>query len=264
MSISVTTIASDQYAFAETQTYVISSGSMSPALELNDVVVVDTDYPFQSLQVGDIIVFNRPDGGDRVIIHRIIDIDEDADGDITIRTKGDANPSPIPGTDYPITRELYIGKVVNVIPGIGVITKVISPPVNYIIIAIVYGIIIYRLYNRWKNQKMVSLSRDTVLQPTEVYNQAYKIIGSSKLRIKNTVLNQIITAEAGRDFKWSWMIVSILFAWPAAIAYYLSSKKNSMNLSIVPKGDGSGSTIIVQATGRAAEPVYHQLSAEIR
>ena len=88
-------------------------------------------------------VFNRPDGEDRVIVHRIIDIDEDADGDRTIRTKGDANPSPIPGTDFPIRQDDYIGKVVYVVPGIGVITKIISPPVNYIIIAIILAILFF-------------------------------------------------------------------------------------------------------------------------
>ena len=57
-----------------------------------------------------------------------------------VRTQGDANPSFIRGTDYPITEEEYIGKVAYIIPLIGYITQILKPPINYIIIAIVVGI----------------------------------------------------------------------------------------------------------------------------
>ncbi len=123
--------------------FVVSSGSMEPVLKVNDVLIVRDGGSFNDLRVGDIIVFNRPDGGDRVIVHRIIEILEGRDGDRIIRTKGDANPSPIPGTDFPITTDDYIGRVVYVIPGIGVVTKIISPPVNYIIIAIILAILFF-------------------------------------------------------------------------------------------------------------------------
>ncbi|HEX2014077.1 MAG TPA: signal peptidase I [Nitrososphaera sp.] len=123
--------------------YVVSSGSMEPVLKVNDVLIVRDGGSFGELRVGDIIVFDRPEGGDRVIVHRIVEINEGRDGDRIIRTKGDANPSSIPGTDYPITTDDYIGKVVYVIPGVGLITKVISPPVNYIIIAIILAILFF-------------------------------------------------------------------------------------------------------------------------
>ena len=65
-----------------------------------------------------------------------------------IRTKGDANPSSIPGIDYPIREQDYIGKVVYVIPSVGLITKVFRPPVNYIIIISVTLTILLFLYIR--------------------------------------------------------------------------------------------------------------------
>jgi signal peptidase len=112
-------------------------------LKVNDVLIVRDGGSWQDLTIGDVIVFNRPEGGDRVIVHRIVDIDMDADGERIVRTRGDANPASIPGTDYPIRQDDYIGKVIYVIPGIGVITKVISPPVNYIIIAIILAILFF-------------------------------------------------------------------------------------------------------------------------
>ena len=131
------------FVFGANPFYVVSSGSMEPVLKVNDVLIVRDGGSWQDLTIGDIIVFNRPEGGDRVIVHRIVDIDMDADGERIVRTLGDANPSSIPGTDYPIRQDDYIGKVIYVIPGIGVITKVISPPVNYIIIAIILAILFF-------------------------------------------------------------------------------------------------------------------------
>ena len=49
----------------------------------------------------------------------------------TIRTKGDANPASIPGTDFPITEEEYIGKVAYTLPQVGYVTQLLKPPINY-------------------------------------------------------------------------------------------------------------------------------------
>lgn len=152
-------------SFGSNPFYVVSSGSMVPVLRINDVLIVRDGGSWGELNVGDIIVFNRPDGGDRVIVHRIVDIDEDGDGDITIRTKGDANPSSIPGTDYPIREDDYIGKVIYVVPGIGVITKVISPPVNYIIIAIILAILFFNRLGRKDNKGAAPAGTDSANQP---------------------------------------------------------------------------------------------------
>jgi signal peptidase len=141
------------FAFGANPFYVVSSGSMEPVLKVNDVLIVRDGGSWEGLNVGNIIVFNRPEGGDRVIVHRIVDIDVDGGGEMMVRTKGDANPASIPGTDYPIRQDDYIGKVIYVLPGIGVITKVISPPVNYIIIAIILAILFFNRLGRKKNDK---------------------------------------------------------------------------------------------------------------
>jgi signal peptidase len=131
--------------------YVVSSGSMIPILEVYDVLVVDGKVPLDDIQIGDIIVFNRPSGPDRVIVHRVVAIlDEDPK---VVRTKGDANPVSIPGTDYPITDEEYIGKVAYVIPQIGYVTRILTPPINYIIIAVIIGIMIVKQYSKGKKSQ---------------------------------------------------------------------------------------------------------------
>lgn len=89
----------------------VLSSSMEPSLHLNEVVAIDTKIPFETLRTGDIIAFNRPTGANNVIIHRVVEIQSDSSGQRIITTKGDANPSPIQGTDFPIRKSDYIGKI---------------------------------------------------------------------------------------------------------------------------------------------------------
>jgi hypothetical protein len=100
------------------------------------------------------------------------------------------------------------------------------------------------------------------MNSNEVYNIAHRIIGTSELAIKNTAVNQTIIAEGGRDFSWVWMIVFIIFVWPAAIIYYFVAKKNTISVTIASKETG-GSTINVQSIGKKAEPVFQALSSSI-
>lgn len=136
--------------------YVVSSGSMVPELLVFDVLVVQGNDPFDSVKVGDVIVFDRPVDHDRVIVHRVAAIiNEDP---FTIRTKGDANPASIPGTDFPITEEEFIGKVAYVIPQVGYVTRILTPPINYIIIAIIISVMIVKQIRKTKKEHGLSES----------------------------------------------------------------------------------------------------------
>ena len=146
--------------------YVVASGSMIPALEVYDIIVIQDNQPFEEVQVGDIIVFDRPSDHNRVIVHRVESIlSEDP---LTVRTQGDANPSFIRGTDYPITEEEYIGKVAYVIPQVGYITQILKPPMNYIIIAIVIGIMIIKQFTGKKKEVEDIVSKETLEELSDI------------------------------------------------------------------------------------------------
>lgn len=147
--------------------YVVSSGSMIPVLQVYDVLVVNGNVPFEEIQIGDIIVFNRPNGHDRVIVHRVAAILDDRPESKTIRTKGDANPISIPGTDYPITKEEYIGKVFQVVPQVGYVTRILAPPINYIIIAVIIGIMIVKQYTKSKKDPKIEPPKDLEITKEE-------------------------------------------------------------------------------------------------
>jgi signal peptidase len=135
--------------------YVVVSGSMVPKINIGDIVIIKNnsfETSFNNLKVGDIIVFRAPeatteDGKPKVIVHRISEIGTD-DGKEVVMTRGDANPYSIPGIDFPLYMENYVGKVVYVIPKIGTISMILTPPINYIIMAIIIGLLIYSIRPR--------------------------------------------------------------------------------------------------------------------
>ena len=136
--------------------YVVASGSMIPVLQVYDVLIVQGHEPFEDIEVGDIIVFNRPSDHNRVIVHRVASIIQEDPK--TIRTQGDANPGSIPGTDFPITEKEYIGKVAYTLPQVGYVTQLLKPPINYVIIAIVVGIMVVKQFVKKKNEKELSFT----------------------------------------------------------------------------------------------------------
>ena len=155
------------YFGAQNPFYVVSSGSMYPELAMYDIIVISGHTPFDDVKIGDIIVFDRPKDHSKVIVHRVVA--EVGDDPKTLRTKGDNNQNSIVGTDYPITDKEYHGKVVYVIPQVGFITKILQPPINYIIIAVIIGIMIVRQIS--KNKKALSKSMKT--EPVfEDYNES--------------------------------------------------------------------------------------------
>ena len=100
----------------------VATGSMSPTMEEKDIIIMNilNDEEKEELQIDDIVVFMQ---GRSFITHRITEISENK-----ITTKGDANNAK----DKPVQRKDIIGKVVTIIPKIGVWEKVLTSPEVYI------------------------------------------------------------------------------------------------------------------------------------
>lgn len=95
---------------------VVLTGSMSPALEPNDIIVSRKQ---SSYAVGDIITF---DAGGSSVTHRIVSVGEDG-----MRTKGDANNTE---DAQPIKQSRVIGKVILVIPRLGAAVGFLKTPLG--------------------------------------------------------------------------------------------------------------------------------------
>jgi signal peptidase I len=173
--VSLRAILSDSNPF-----YVVASGSMVPVLNINDLIIVwgkDNNTSFNNAKVNDIIVFKATDPTEenKTIVHRVVKIFQPGDilaGDKVfnglcdpiplptfkikskiIMTKGDANDCSIPGVDFPITQKNYIGKVIYTLPQIGIIPQILKPPVNYILMALIAGLLIASFVKSNKKQE---------------------------------------------------------------------------------------------------------------
>lgn len=101
---------------------VVISGSMSGAIEVNDMVITqarDSYFP------GDIISF---DTGSSIVTHRILEVTEEG-----FVTKGDANNT---ADIHPVTPDQVVGKVVLVIPGAGSLIEGLRTPLGMMCITL--------------------------------------------------------------------------------------------------------------------------------
>lgn len=101
---------------------VVITGSMSGSIEVNDLVITHKEDNYLP---GDIIMFHS---GTHVVTHRIVECVTEG-----FLTKGDANNA----TDQDIVvGEQIIGKVILVIPRLGVVQQFTSTPLGMLCIAL--------------------------------------------------------------------------------------------------------------------------------
>ncbi len=100
------------------ETYTVRGGSMSPAISLGSLVVVQ-HVPAESVAAGDVVTFKAPNN--TVVTHRVLG--RTAGNDPTFITQGDANPSPDPDM---LSSTSVIGRVVLSVPVVGAATVAIS------------------------------------------------------------------------------------------------------------------------------------------
>ena len=91
--------------------FVVLTGSMSPTLEVGDLVIVEDTEP-EAIAVGDVITYSV--GNDNVVTHRVKEVIDD--NQIQFVTQGDANNVE---DMNPVSHEDLIGKEVYQFVGMG-------------------------------------------------------------------------------------------------------------------------------------------------
>jgi len=114
-----------------TQVLTVMSDSMSPAINVGDMVVVKTVDP-AILEVGDIVTY-APRTYGIVITHRIIEITES--GDFVMQ--GDANRKKDISNVAP---EQIIGECNTIIPYMGYIAHYVRKPIGFVILIVLPAI----------------------------------------------------------------------------------------------------------------------------
>jgi signal peptidase len=130
--------------------FVISSDTMVPTLKINDLVIIGDVHAFNNTKVGDIIVFNKPAGEDRIIVHRVSEITSE-NGKRVLITKGDSSPVSVPGVDFPINYNNFIGRVKLVIPQMGIL---FTPPANYLLLGVILSAVAIIIFFHGRKRKL--------------------------------------------------------------------------------------------------------------
>ena len=108
--------SSEEFArLTGTRVLVVTSGSMTPAFEAGDLVVVRASQ-VDDVRVGDIVTFSVEGGSRTLVTHRVVGATTDPGEGIMFTTKGDANQ----GVDAtPLTADRLVGRYVFRIPLLG-------------------------------------------------------------------------------------------------------------------------------------------------
>ncbi|WP_164478021.1 signal peptidase I [Nocardioides pantholopis] len=107
------------------RTVTMLTGSMAPEINPGDVIVTKPK-PADQVEVGDVLTFRAPVEGKPVETHRVVKVGRTAQGELVIRTKGDANAAPDPWRAR-IEGET-VWETVRVIPSAGKVLRVLRAP----------------------------------------------------------------------------------------------------------------------------------------
>jgi len=111
---------------------VVHGSSMEPTIKEGDLIVV---YQTNELKIGDVITYlHEVDGRHYLFTHRIVEMH----GDI-IRTKGDALEKP---DSYTVKKSDVVGKVVLVIPMLGMLILLATSTAGWISFILIPSILL--------------------------------------------------------------------------------------------------------------------------
>lgn len=141
-------------SFLGYKTFSIISGSMIPAVNVGDIVIVNKIDP-NKLKVGDIISFRS---GSQVITHRIDDIEKN-EQEILYITKGDNNNTR---DSEKVNEKNLEGKVVKIVPKIGNIIFLLKDKITILFIILIF-IVSYMCNIKKSNKRLVREEKKKLL-----------------------------------------------------------------------------------------------------
>jgi len=100
---------------------------------------------------------------------------------------------------------------------------------------------------------MENTNNGDIWPPKNIINYNPKVI----LTLSNIVPDRTIMAKKGRDFRWLWLILAIIFFWPLAIVYYFTRPKNTISISL--EENNGRCRVSIVSTGRKGEAMMNTL-----
>lgn len=122
------------------QNYVVTTGSMRPALEPGHLIGV-RQTPIEEVHVGDIVTFQIVSGRPETATHRVVGVTSGVEGERSLITQGDANDVP---DAEPVTEVQLRGVVVYAVPVLGHLAAWATPAVKSVLVSLLgAGVVLY-------------------------------------------------------------------------------------------------------------------------
>ena len=178
----------------------VLTGSMTPEIAVGSVVVVRPVDP-GTLQVGDVVTYQKTPGQEDYVTHRIQDIHTDTD-QMTLTTKGDANrgadTDPVPVTSVR-------GKVLFSVPYLGTVRNTIGVGGSGLIL-LVLGLVAYALgqvgsvlrERRRKPTPTLASPTEPVVAPTLTVTPTAPTVLASSAAAEGDLQLQLLVATLSR------------------------------------------------------------------
>ena len=146
----------------------VESASMSPSINIDDIILVKLDAEAKK---GDVITYIQ---GNDFITHRIVEVLDDK-----LVTKGDFNNSE----DKIVSKDMVLGKVVKVLPKLGVWREIVLSPK---VIALVFStLILFSLGCAYTGKKKGTiLEQQKELEEKEKQNELRKNLEEENKKLK--------------------------------------------------------------------------------
>lgn len=131
----------------------VSSGSMSPEFDTNDMIIINKNADLSNLEISDVITYWSDDV---LVTHRIIDIEVNDSGESIYVTQGDANNTP---DSLRVSVDMILGVYVNRIPNVGEISFFLSTTSGKLVCIMMFAVIILAVCIIWVYRKNMKLQR---------------------------------------------------------------------------------------------------------
>lgn len=180
--------------------YTIVSPSMTPVINVYDIVVnVRTESP-KDIQVGDIITYksSAPNAEGMTITHRVTEVSQLPDGTYEYMTQGDNNSEP---DSLYVTYDTVIGKEVLIIPYLGRLQFLIANQKGWLFLLLI-PVSIYLLREVIKLIDLLGLRKkvDRVIGTTEEnFIEKRKIEKNKEAERKELIKEELHSKEVEKD-----------------------------------------------------------------
>lgn len=174
--------------------YTIISGSMTPNINVYDVVIdMRVDNP-EEIEIGDVITFysDLPAAKGRPITHRVISIIKDKNGNFSYQTKGDFNPVEDDGI---VPFEKVIGKVALKIPQLGRVQTFLASSMGWLCLILIPAlyILLKALIRFIKNKGQPKMVNEIKMSQNNISNKMKNVeIKHNELDNQQNIFNSLV------------------------------------------------------------------------